>query len=84
MADDRVRAEVIDHGCGMSAEILSRATEPFFTTKEPGAGMGLGLFLTHTLADQLGGALELRSAPGQGTSATLTLPLSNERRSQLK
>ena len=84
VADDRVRAEVIDHGCGMSAEILSRATEPFFTTKEPGAGMGLGLFLTHTLADQLGGALELRSAPGQGTSATLTLPLSNERRSQLK
>ncbi len=71
----RVRAEVADRGCGMPREILSRAGEPFFTTKVPGEGMGLGLFLTHTLAEQLGGRLELRSAPGTGTIATLELPL---------
>jgi two-component system sensor histidine kinase RegB len=80
MANGFTRAEVIDHGCGMPAEILSRAGEPFFTTKDPGAGMGLGLFLTHTLAEQLGGTLELRSTPGEGTTATLTLPVADRRR----
>ena len=79
---ERVRAEVIDRGCGMPAEILSRAGEPFFTTKDPGEGMGLGLFLTHTLAEQLGGALELRSAPGAGTTATLLLPVTTHWRSE--
>lgn len=73
--DGRVRLQVVDHGCGMPAEILSRAGEPFFTTKDPGSGMGLGLFLTHTLAEQLGGTLELQSKPGEGTTATLTLPV---------
>ncbi len=72
---DRVRVDVIDRGHGMPAEILSRAGEPFFTTKDPGAGMGLGLFLTYTLAEQLGGSLELTSKPGEGTTATLTLPV---------
>ncbi len=75
MQDGKVRVQVVDRGCGMPAEILSRAGEPFFTTKDPGAGMGLGLFLTHTLADQLGGALELSSTPGEGTTANLTLPV---------
>lgn len=71
----QVRAQVIDHGVGMPREILSRAGEPFFTTKVPGEGMGLGLFLTHTLAEQLGGNLELTSTPGSGTTATLKLPV---------
>ncbi|HVI74764.1 MAG TPA: ATP-binding protein [Anaeromyxobacteraceae bacterium] len=70
-----VRAQVVDHGCGMPQEILSRAGEPFFTTKVPGEGMGLGLFLTHTLAEELGGSLELNSTPGSGTTATLKLPV---------
>jgi two-component system sensor histidine kinase RegB len=73
------RADVIDEGHGMPAEILSKAGEPFFTTKFPGEGMGLGLFLTQTLAAQLGGSLELSSSPGRGTAATLRLPVaSNE------
>ena len=78
----QVRAQVIDHGVGMPVEILARAGEPFFTTKVPGEGMGLGLFLTHTLAEQLGGGLELRSTPGAGTTATLKLPATAQRRSQ--
>lgn len=77
----QVRAEVEDGGCGMPPDILSRAGEPFFTTKVPGEGMGLGLFLTYTLAEQLGGGLEISSTPGVGTTATIKLPASSNRRS---
>jgi two-component system sensor histidine kinase RegB len=70
---DDERLEVRDHGAGMDATTLERATEPFFTTKREGAGMGLGLFLARTTAEALGGSLELRSAPGEGTTATLRL-----------
>ena len=69
-----VRAEVIDRGPGIPPEILTRVGEPFFTTKVPGEGMGLGLFLTRALAEQLGGALDLETAPGRGTTARLRLP----------
>ncbi|MPY86289.1 MAG: sensor histidine kinase [Luteitalea sp.] len=71
----RLRLRVEDRGAGMAPEVLARAGEPFFTTKPPGAGLGLGLFLTRALAEQLGGALRLESAPGSGTAATLELPL---------
>jgi two-component system, sensor histidine kinase RegB len=80
---DLVVVQVVDRGCGMPGEIISRAGEPFFTTKVPGEGMGLGLFLTQTLAEQLGGGLELRSTPGSGTIATLKLPLAPAHRSHV-
>jgi two-component system, sensor histidine kinase RegB len=76
------RAQVVDQGCGMPEDILSRAGEPFFTTKVPGEGMGLGLFLTQTLTQQLGGELDLRSIPGTGTIATIKLPIAPTRRSK--
>jgi two-component system sensor histidine kinase RegB len=68
--------EVKDRGRGMDAETLQRAGDPFFTTKDPGRGMGLGLFLVRTLADRLGGRFGLRSELGVGTVARLELPRS--------
>lgn len=65
---------VADRGEGMTEEALARAGEPFFTTKEPGRGMGLGLFLARTLVTHLGGTLEIASARGQGTCVTVRLP----------
>jgi PAS domain S-box-containing protein len=67
---------VADNGTGMDDATLSRAVEPFFTTKGPGQGTGLGLSMVHGLAAQSGGALMLESAPGRGTTATLWLPVS--------
>jgi PAS domain S-box-containing protein len=67
---------VADSGSGMDEATLSRAVEPFFTTKGPGQGTGLGLSMVHGLAAQSGGALVLDSAPGRGTVATLWLPVS--------
>jgi two-component system sensor histidine kinase RegB len=66
--------QIKDCGSGMSPESLRHAGEPFYTTKPPGKGMGLGIFLVRTLADRLGGKLTLESS-GAGTTATLELPL---------
>ena len=73
-----VRLCVSDTGCGMDAETLKHAVEPFFSTKGVGKGTGLGLSMVHGLAAQSGGALRLESSPGQGTSATLWLPVAHE------
>lgn len=72
---ERCSMEVRDTGRGMAPDELRRAGEPFFTTKPPGAGMGLGLFLTRTLVEHLGGQLLLESTVGVGTTARLVLPL---------
>ena len=69
-----VRLSVSDTGCGMDAETLRRATEPFFTTKEKGHGTGLGLPMVQGFCEQSGGMLDIRSLPGQGTRVSLWLP----------
>ncbi|HEY0008742.1 MAG TPA: ATP-binding protein [Tepidisphaeraceae bacterium] len=67
--------EVIDQGHGMPPDVLKRAGDPFFTTKEPGRGMGLGLFLVRLVAENYRGKFVLDSKPGEGTKSTLELPL---------
>ena len=73
-AGDYICLRVVDHGDGMDAATLVRATEPFFTTKGIGKGTGLGLSMIHGLAQQLDGWFHLQSAPGKGTVASLWLP----------
>jgi two-component system sensor histidine kinase RegB len=73
-AGDECCIEVTDNGSGMPPEALERAGEPFFTTKQPGQGMGLGLFLSRTVFARLGGRIDLDSAVGHGTRVRLVLP----------
>ena len=70
--------EIKDSGSGMSEKVLARAGDPFFTTKEPGEGMGLGLFLTRAVIERFGGHLELSSKMGEGTTARVLLPLESD------
>ena len=69
-----VRVAVTDSGAGMDAATLSRAVEPFYSTKGVGKGTGLGLSMVHGLAAQSGGQLTLHSEPGEGTTAEIWLP----------
>lgn len=69
-----IRLEVRDDGTGMPPEVLTRAVEPFFTTKPAGEGTGLGLAMAKGFAEQSGGALRIESRPGGGTVVRLWLP----------
>jgi len=73
-----IRLSVIDAGCGMDADSLARAVEPFYSTKEVGHGTGLGLSMVHGLAAQLGGGFALTSSPGEGTRVDLYLPVADK------
>jgi two-component system, sensor histidine kinase RegB len=72
---ERVRFTVQDSGCGMSLETLNRISEPFYTTKGTGCGLGLGTFLARVFAERLNGSLVFESELGTGTKAILELPL---------
>ncbi len=69
-----LRLSVADTGSGMDHTTLTRATEPFFTTKEVGKGTGLGLSMVHGLAVQSGGTMHIASKLGEGTEVTVWLP----------
>jgi len=71
-----VRLSLGDTGIGMNEETQARVFEPFFTTKGVGQGTGLGLAQVYGFARQSGGGVRLRSAPGQGTTVSLLLPVS--------
>ena len=71
---DYIVLAVTDTGTGMTPALLERVTEPFFTTKEPGAGSGLGLSMIYGFARQSGGHLRIASRLGHGTTVRLYLP----------
>lgn len=73
-----VRLSTADTGPGMDAATLARASEPFFTTKPRGQGTGLGLAMARGFAEQSGGALQIESAPGAGTTVHLWLPVAGD------
>jgi signal transduction histidine kinase len=73
-AGEFVCLSVSDSGHGMTPEVLRRAVEPFFTTKEPGKGTGLGLSSVYGFASQSGGFVNVASETGKGTSVSIFLP----------
>jgi CheY-like chemotaxis protein len=73
-----VNLSISDTGAGMDADTLRRATEPFFSTKRGGKGLGLGLSMVHGLALQSGGAMRIASRLGEGTTVLLWLPAAAE------
>jgi len=74
LADGWIEAEVEDSGHGMPPEVLEKAMDPFFTTKEQGKGTGLGLSLVYSTVKAHGGRVRIQSEPGKGTCVSLQFP----------
>ncbi|MBI4481686.1 MAG: hypothetical protein HY652_02225 [Acidobacteria bacterium] len=71
---NRILIAVTDTGCGIPAGDLEKIFHPFFTTKEPGKGTGLGLFVCHGIIENHNGAMEVLSREGEGTTFRISLP----------
>lgn len=73
-AGGTLRLRVADTGTGIPNAVKDKVLEPYFTTKDPGAGTGLGLSVVHSVVDGLGGVVRIDSQVGQGTTVTVLLP----------
>ncbi|WP_428263523.1 ATP-binding protein [Haliangium sp.] len=71
---EEVRIRVQDTGAGIPAQVLPRVFDPFFTTREVGEGMGMGLSICYRLVKSMNGTIDIASDPGKGTTVTVRLP----------
>ena len=74
LVDDVVRITISDNGIGMSADVLARIYEPFYTTKDVGEGTGLGLSIAYSIVEKHHGSIQVESAPGQGATFIISIP----------
>ncbi len=72
--EDKFTIKISDSGYGISKEILTKIIDPFFTTKQPGEGIGLGLTITYSIIEEHKGSLEFESVENKGTTVIITLP----------
>jgi signal transduction histidine kinase len=70
----RVRLSVADTGSGIPEDLIDKIFDPFFTTRPVGEGTGLGLTISHKIVEEHGGAIDVKSTPGKGTTFIITLP----------
>ena len=78
-SDDWLKVEVRDTGYGISQENMGKLFTPFFTTKESGKGVGLGLAIAHGIIQRHRGRIEVQSKEGKGTTFIIYLPVRHER-----
>lgn len=79
---DLVRVQVLDRGSGISEEALSKAFNPFFTTKPEGSGTGLGLSVSYGIIRKHGGTISLRNRPDSGVCVEIVLPIGSRERAK--
>jgi len=75
LVDAGLEVSVRDSGCGIEDHLLTRIFEPFFSTKEVGKGIGLGLAICHGIIEAMGGSITVRSTPGHGSTFTIRVPM---------
>ena len=78
-ADSNIIITIRDEGVGIASETLMSIMDPFFTTRHEAGGVGLGLSISSRIVEEHGGTLRFTSEPGEGTTATITLPIDRER-----
>jgi signal transduction histidine kinase len=71
---DHIVIRVEDNGCGMASNTKQKIFDPFFTTKAKGVGTGLGLYISQSLINALGGYIKVESEPGKGSRFDVILP----------
>ena len=74
----QIQIEFRDSGRGIAPEIKDRVFDPFFTTRPPGGGTGLGLSTSHYIIKDMNGKISVESNPGEGSAFTITLPADNK------
>jgi signal transduction histidine kinase len=84
LRDGELQVSVRDTGCGIEEQLLTRIFEPFFSTKDVGKGIGLGLAICHGIIEAMGGNISVRSTPGHGSTFTISVPMAVHPENELK